>query len=130
MNFLELEYKGKTIRLWAELRGGETWIHYEGHSFVYEEKPQASRSKRVKKGNGELISPIPGKIIKIYTKSGESVEVGQVVLVIEAMKMEYRICADISGRLEELFCQEGDQVSLGQKLAQVKGEPSQQMEER
>ena len=119
LNFLELEHNGEIIRLWAENRGSSIWIHFNGRIFVYEESKKI-RVKSVSIGSGIITAPMPGKIIKIYVETGEMVQVGQVIVVIEAMKMEYALRADISGKVERFSCAEGDQVTLGQELALIK----------
>ena len=126
MKFLELEHNGKIIRLWAEKRGSQIWVHFNHRNFLYEEpKKEKTKSSRKKssKGKGVITAPMPGKIVKTYAREGDEVETGQVVIVMEAMKMEYRLCADISGKIEKLSCKEGDSVSLGQSLALIKGDP-------
>jgi biotin carboxyl carrier protein len=57
-----------------------------------------------------------GTIVKIHHKAGESVEVGEPVCVLEAMKMENEIKADISGEIVELRVQVGDTVSAGSPI--------------
>ena len=76
MRLLELEHKGKIIRLWAEIHNSKTWVHFEGQSFVYEEKPTQTRHKKNQTGSGLLSAPMPGKIIKIYPKEGGSLGAG------------------------------------------------------
>lgn len=119
MNFLELKYNGKVIRLWAEKRGFDVWVHFNGRSFVYEESKKV-HGKRATVGNGVICAPMPGKVIRVHVGEGEAVQVGQVIVVMEAMKMEYSLCADISGRIEKLSCTEGGQVTFGQELVIVK----------
>ena len=126
MKFLELENQGKIVRLWAEKRDSETWIHFNHHNWVYKEDVQkkTKQTSLQKTPSGVISSPMPGKIVKIHSQLGEKVKMGQVIIVIEAMKMEYRLCAGISGKIEKLSCSEGDQVHLGQQLAFLKEVPN------
>jgi biotin carboxyl carrier protein len=57
-----------------------------------------------------------GTIVKIHKKAGESVEVGDPVCVLEAMKMENEIKAETSGEIIELRVQVGDTVSAGSPI--------------
>lgn len=71
---------------------------------------------------GGLTAPMPGKIISIDVNSGDQVEAGQRLLVMEAMKMEHTISAPYSGVVTELFFEVGDQVVDGAELIAL--EPS------
>jgi propionyl-CoA carboxylase alpha chain len=68
---------------------------------------------------GSLVAPMPGSVTKIAATAGDPVTAGQVVLVIEAMKMEHQILAPTSGVLAELRVSQGTQVNAGDVLAIV-----------
>ncbi|WP_340677287.1 sodium-extruding oxaloacetate decarboxylase subunit alpha [Paraglaciecola sp.] len=63
-----------------------------------------------------LQSPLSGTIFKLLVSAGEQVENGQVVLVMEAMKMETEIRATVSGIVNKVMVKEGDSVQTGQSL--------------
>ena len=67
-------------------------------------------------GSGSILSPIPGKIVAVLTKVGEPVEVNQVVLKIEAMKMENEIVTPVAGTVREIHVSEGTEADEGQLL--------------
>ncbi|KAG1437048.1 hypothetical protein G6F57_020410 [Rhizopus arrhizus] len=64
---------------------------------------------------------MPGKIISISVKAGDTVEKGQPLLVMEAMKMEHTISAPADGRVGEVFYGVGDQVTEGAELVAILG---------
>ena len=66
---------------------------------------------------GRLTAPMPGKIIALNVDAGASVKRGDVLLVMEAMKMEHSILAPADGTVTELFFAVGDQVPEGAELA-------------
>ena len=68
---------------------------------------------------GGLTAPMPGKIISISVKAGDTVEKGQPLLVMEAMKMEHTISAPADGKIEEVFYSVGDQVTEGAELVSI-----------
>ncbi|MDV4146540.1 acetyl/propionyl/methylcrotonyl-CoA carboxylase subunit alpha [Shimia sp. FJ5] len=70
-------------------------------------------------GSGRLLAPMDGAIVALRAKPGERVARGQTLAVLEAMKMEHPIKADIDGTLSELPIREGDQVRMRQLLATV-----------
>ena len=73
---------------------------------------------------GGLTAPMPGNVLVTHVSVGDHVEKGQLLLVLEAMKMEHRINAPISGVVEELKVQEGDQVANGELLIILSDEES------
>ena len=69
--------------------------------------------------SGAITAPISGRIIEIVVKVGDTVSVGQELLILEAMKMENSINSNISGKILELRVHAGDQVSTGDVLVVV-----------
>lgn len=69
--------------------------------------------------SGSLTAPMPGKIIAVPVKAGTVVKSGDVLLVMEAMKMEHTIYSPRDGVVEEVFYQPGDQVSDGTELIAI-----------
>ena len=65
---------------------------------------------------GELTAPLPGTVIEIFVKTGESVEAGQVLLVIEAMKMKNSIRSTRAGKVTEVLVSAGETVAHKQTL--------------
>jgi len=67
-------------------------------------------------GRQELRAQMPGKIVKLLARVGDSVEIDQPVLVLEAMKMENEIKSPIVGSVTAIEVAEGDAVEAGQML--------------
>jgi len=82
--------------------------------------PKLSRQATGAGGEGALTSPMQGTIVKIHKKAGESVEAGEPVCILEAMKMENEIKAPIGGEIVDLKVQVGDTVSSGTILMVIK----------
>ncbi len=68
------------------------------------------------KGTGSIKSPLPGVILELYVREGDSVKIGQKLLMLEAMKMENNITADKEGRIVSLKVGKGDSVMEGDIL--------------
>jgi biotin carboxyl carrier protein len=64
----------------------------------------------------ELTAPLPGTVVEIFVKAGEQIESGQVILVIEAMKMKNSIRATRSGKISEVLVSAGETVAHKQAL--------------
>ena len=71
-------------------------------------------------GSGSVVAPMPGTILKVLKATGDSVKAGEVVLILEAMKMENEITAPVDGTIESLNLTEGSTVAGGDLLFDVK----------
>jgi biotin carboxyl carrier protein len=70
-------------------------------------------------GRQQVTAPMPGKVVRLLVSVGETVEAGQGLLVVEAMKMQNEIRSPKSGRVEKLLAKEGLAVNAGDVLAWV-----------
>ncbi|MFB9821903.1 ATP-binding protein [Arthrobacter ramosus] len=68
---------------------------------------------------GSLAAPMPGSVVRLEVSAGERVAAGQIVLVLEAMKMEHVVRAPVDGTVSGILVEQGQQVDLGQILAVV-----------
>ena len=93
--------------------GDNWWVHFQGHTFNLERiEPGATQG-----GNdGGLTAPMPGKVLDVLVEEGQSVESGQTLMVLEAMKMEHRILASATGTITDVYFSAGDQVQQGSVL--------------
>jgi len=68
-------------------------------------------------GRQQVLAPMPGKIIRVLVKAGDSVEMKQGLAVVEAMKMQNEIRSPKSGVIERIMVTEGQTVNTGEVLA-------------
>lgn len=68
---------------------------------------------------GDIISPMPGMVLKVLVKEGDSVEQGDSILVLEAMKMENLLQASAAGIVTKVRCQAGDKVNKSDVLVEI-----------
>jgi biotin carboxyl carrier protein len=68
------------------------------------------------KGAGSIKSPLPGIILEMFVREGDTVKMGQKLLMLEAMKMENNIEADKAGKVVSILKQKGDNVMEGDVL--------------
>jgi biotin carboxyl carrier protein len=68
---------------------------------------------------GGITAPMTGKIVKVTVKKGDEVKAGQVLCVIEAMKMENEIVAPKAGAVKEIYVSDGSSVSEGEPLLTI-----------
>jgi biotin carboxyl carrier protein len=76
-------------------------------------------SRRREAAEGSLASPMPGTVVKVLVAEGDSVQKGQDLVVVEAMKMEIRISAPVAGTVKALAAREGASCDGGQILVEV-----------
>ncbi len=67
-------------------------------------------------GPQRVLAPMPGRVIRILVKSGDTVEAGQGIAVVEAMKMQNEVRSPKSGTVERLLVRENQAVSAGEAL--------------
>ncbi len=75
-----------------------------------------SERSEVAEGEGVVSAPMPGKILDIKVKTGDAVKKGQVLLILEAMKMENEIVAPVDGVVKDIMVNAGDSVNRGDTL--------------
>lgn len=95
----------------------QIWIHYKGRTFILEEKQQVKQKlEKQQVYSKEVISPLPGRVIVLNVKKKQQVRKGEVLLIIEAMKMEHSLQAPINAKIESVWIEQGSFVEKGQKL--------------
>ena len=82
--------------------------------------PAPVAAKPAEVGSGSVVAPMPGTILKVLKATGDAVKAGEVVLILEAMKMENEITAPVDGTIESLSLTEGSTVAGGDLLFDVK----------
>ena len=82
--------------------------------------PASVAAKPADVGSGSVVAPMPGTILKVLKASGDAVKAGEVVLILEAMKMENEITAPVDGTIGSLNLTEGSTVAGGDLLFDVK----------
>lgn len=69
---------------------------------------------------GSVVSPMPGTVLDVKVKEGDLVSVNQVVVILEAMKMETEIVSEVSGTVSAIRVKKGDTVDTDAVLVEVK----------
>lgn len=117
-------YKGKSYNI--EMIAGTSPRHYTVNSWYNTYKVEVidaqarykmSREKGSHADEGKvIISPMPGKIVRLLVAEGDEVQAGQTLVIISAMKMESEFKAKVSGVVKHISVIEGDTVDANKEL--------------
>ncbi|WP_460141163.1 acetyl/propionyl/methylcrotonyl-CoA carboxylase subunit alpha [Pseudomonas sp. S2_E01] len=114
-----LDIDGIRQRRAYRLEGGELWLFSRAGSLRLVDRTQAPVSSQVSASSGTLKAPMDGAIVDVLVTEGSPVSKGQLLVVLEAMKMEHPLKAGIDGVLKRLQVRVGDQVKNRQILLEV-----------
>jgi biotin carboxyl carrier protein len=95
-------------------------LELNGRRFTAEVRDPRDRGQRsaaaLGTGRQNVAAPMPGKVIRVLVREGDAVELGQGLVVVEAMKMQNEMKALRSGHVVEVRVRDGDTVSAGDTL--------------
>jgi len=107
-------------RTWAQARNGDiTYVGIDGRAWAFRESVPRLRDDATSAA-GALEAPMPGSVLHVGVKAGDSVSEGDVLVVLESMKMELQVVAPETGTVEEIAVAAGDRVTRGQLLVALK----------
>jgi 3-methylcrotonyl-CoA carboxylase alpha subunit len=105
----------------ATAAGDEVLVFSAGQAFAFT-LPGAAGAAGGGEGEGSLVSPMPGRILSVDVRQGDTVAKGQKLVTLEAMKMEHSLAAPFDGIIAALEAKEGAQVAEGTLLVRVEKE--------
>ncbi|HEX8401881.1 MAG TPA: acetyl/propionyl/methylcrotonyl-CoA carboxylase subunit alpha [Allosphingosinicella sp.] len=122
-NFVLRKPVPKPAKLSTLIKGEQILVADMGQTFLFTRGGVAGAGAIASASDGAIVSPMPGRVIAVDVRQGDSVTAGQKLLTLEAMKMEHSLAAPFDGIVAELSAVEGGQVTEGTVLARVeKGE--------
>ncbi|MBI4965437.1 MAG: biotin/lipoyl-binding protein [Desulfomonile tiedjei] len=126
---VRLSMCGKAANLYVVPDGQGAWIWHDGRARLVEDadkiEPRKSRGPGV--AASEVTPPTPGSVVRVLVQQGQTVEKGQALVVISAMKMEMTLSAPYAGTVRAVNAQMGAQVAPGQILVEI--DPREEVEE-
>ena len=124
---LIVEMSSKPVAVAIRAVSGERIeLSLDGEDVSFQRTPPTTRSTpgpaapQVPAAKATLVSPMPGRVITVVAKEGDSVQAGEPMVVIESMKMEVAIRADREGRVEKILVSEGESVRRGEALVKFR----------
>ena len=126
-----VKVNGKEFEVEIELNDDGTYeATVEGQTFSIE-VPNAQAAPRARRGgggkkkkSGTVSANIPGKVVTVEVKEGDVVKEGQVILILEAMKMQNEIQAPVDGTVINVACEEGQAIEANVPLVVIEPESS------
>jgi len=117
---LKIEIGDRVIKSIITEGDKEKYVFVDGEVFKVKPVELTGTRKAKKKEDGNLNSPISGRVVSVKVKKGDKVKKDDVLMVIEAMKMEYLIRAPFDGKVEKVNFKEKDQIEIGQNTVEIK----------
>jgi biotin carboxyl carrier protein len=111
---VELDMEGS---VWKATVNGQTF-EIEVPDAEAVAKPRRSGGRKKKK-SGTVSANIPGKVVTVEVTEGQRVEEGQVILILEAMKMQNEIQAPVTGTVTTVHCSEGEAIEANVPLVVI-----------
>lgn len=116
------EEQGSGIRTiaYAVRERGRTWVFIDGHTYVVEPDVRHSGERaHVTDDQLALAAPMPATVLAVNVVPGQDVVSGDLLVLLEAMKMEVPVKAPRAGRVKSVACREGELVQPGAPLLEL-----------
>lgn len=119
------EYRAGDRAVWAAADGELRWVFVHGVTYTFDVRQAAAAGPRARGRHTDALSaPMPATVIKIPVAAGDRVRAGDVLVVLEAMKMELPVRAPGDGVVQSVRCSTGELVQPGQDLIVMAAEES------
>ncbi|MGI8537434.1 MAG: acetyl/propionyl/methylcrotonyl-CoA carboxylase subunit alpha [Mycobacteriales bacterium] len=109
----------RCCRVLSARAGDVTWLWLDGATYSVRELGPVGKGAEAVTDDGNVCSPMPGTVTAVPVAAGEQVAKGQVLVVVEAMKLEHPLTAPRDGTVAQLTVRLGDQVVVDQLVATV-----------
>jgi biotin carboxyl carrier protein len=114
---------GRSFEARVERNSDRALVVIDGRRFEIEVRDPRRMKRRAGAAGGEgrqqVAAPMPGKVVRILVETGQTVEAGQGILVVEAMKMQNEMKAPRAGQVVSIAAREGATVNAGEVLAVI-----------
>jgi acetyl/propionyl-CoA carboxylase alpha subunit len=116
---MSFDLDGVPVRALVSRLDDRVSVVIDGELYVFDSGAAADPPNAGRLGSGRINAPMPGKIIAVLVRPGDRVTVGQGVIVLEAMKMESTLNAEIDGTVAQVTAAAGDLVEGGVLLVEI-----------
>ncbi len=116
---MDLAINGEHVPAYVTSDGQTRWVTVGGRTVRLAKSSVSARAAGGREGSSELTAPMPGQVRAVNVRAGEQVTKGQVLLVLEAMKMEIRLQAPFDGQVASIDASVGQTVEREQVLVKL-----------
>ena len=116
---VQAQVDGAPLRARWHRQGAQFWLQAGLDELQGEDLRLQPVTRQQGPRSGAVLAPMHGRVLRIEVETGQTVEAGQTLLVMEAMKMEHRLAAPCAGRVAQLQAAVGEQVAARRLLAQI-----------
>ena len=116
---LDVTIDGRPRRVVVARTRDRIHVALDGHAWVFERIDDADRGGAAGAGSGTVVAPMPGKIVAVRVAVGDAVTIGQPLVVLEAMKMETTLIAEIDGTVKTVNATPGTMADAGAVLVEI-----------
>lgn len=114
----QVDANGEHRLAFAAVLGGDTWVFLDGRVYVVPTGGTVARRARADDETA-LMAPMPATVVSIHVTPGQAVGRDDLLLTLEAMKMELSIKAPRDGRVTAIACRPGELVQPGVRLMEI-----------
>ena len=109
----------RQVRVAVASDAAHTWVFLDGRVWTIERAPGGAIRDRKARGESSVMAPMPATVVAINAVAGQTVNEGETLIVLEAMKMELPIKAPRSGVVKTVNCAKGELVQPGINLLEL-----------
>ena len=117
---VRLQVNGHTVQACAKLdAGGALHLAMDGDTRVFRDRLAHSGLDVEEDGAGRVLAPMHGKLVEMFVQAGDSVQKGKRLAVLEAMKMQHDLLAEVNGVVREIHAHAEAQVAADELLFEI-----------
>jgi 3-methylcrotonyl-CoA carboxylase alpha subunit len=111
--------EGRRQQAHCHREGAQLWLWYAQELYEFELDDPRTHEFSASAASGGLTTPLPGVVVAVAVTKGQQVAAGEVLMVIEAMKMEHTITAPYAGTVKSIHFARGERVPEGSELLEL-----------
>ena len=115
--------QGTTRTIAYAVTGRDTWVFLDGRTYIVSDTPDGSPRRSRIDEQGALTAPMPATVLTINVAAGQPVKRNDVLMVLEAMKMELPVRSPRDGVVKAIRCEAGALVQPGTTLLELEDDP-------
>ena len=115
----QITIAGKSHKGLMHIEGDRIWLTVDGHDYQFQNQLTIVTMAAGGNSSGIVTSPMHGNLLRVAVAVGDKVKINQTVAIVEAMKMEHELKAEIAGTVAEITAQESEKILSGQQILSI-----------